>query len=200
MIKKTIKYKNYADEMETEDFYFHLSEGELTLMQLSAIDQNTESFQDKLDKIAKGLQGKELAAVFQEMIELSYGEKTTDGKRFDKDPALFRIFKSTGAYSVLVKELINDHDFAIEFINGLMPSDLKKSVSREVETLQASTDEARRLSEGRMQGYQKKAEPSTIQTVPELPAAAPILETPEVDLSQLSADELRAMIQSGSVQ
>jgi hypothetical protein len=193
MIKKTIEFKNYAGETETSDFYFNLSEGELTLMQLSAIDQNTESFQDKLDKIARGLQGRELAEVFRELIELSYGEKTTDGKRFDKDPSLFRIFKSTGAYSKLVYQLVNDHDFAIQFINGLMPDDLKGKVQQEVD---ART--ARERSEAQMSGYQKKQEStqSAIETVPELPAAEPVLE--RQDLSNLSKEELLERLQGGN--
>lgn len=191
MIKKTITYKNYAGQEEKEDFFFHLSKGELTLIQLSAIDQNTESFQDKLDKIAKGLQGRELAQVFQELIELSYGEKTTDGKRFDKDPALFRIFKSTGAYSELVVELISDHAFAAEFVNGLMPEDLKDAVKQDVAAVQTSQT-ARERSETQLSGYQKKQEPSSIKTVPELPAAEPVLE----DLSSLSKEDLLARLQA----
>jgi hypothetical protein len=199
MIKKTIEFTNYLGEEESEEFYFNLSQGELTLMQLSAIDQNTEGFDDKLNKIAKGLKGKELAKVFEEMVELSYGEKSTDGKRFIKSPELFAIFKSTGAYSKLITELISNHDFAIEFVNGLMPADLKSAAQKDTNKVLS----ARERSEANMKGFQKKVDPEPkVEIVPELPTESQeVPVNPEVpsqvkDLSSMSREELIAHLQS----
>lgn len=185
MIKQTIKYKDYNNKDQTDDFMFNLSKGELVLMQLAAVDQNTESLQDKLEKIGKYLQGKELADLFEEIILSAYGEKSVDGTRFIKDPELTKRFKSTGAYSELVVNMITDADYAAKFVNGLMPENLRDEVNKEVASV-------REKSEAKMQGFQQKQAPAT-QTVPELPTSAPVLESDvekKEDLSSLPHEEL----------
>lgn len=196
MIKKTITFTNFNDEKETEDFYFNMSKGELVKLQLSAVDQKTDGFQDKLEKLGKNLQGKEVVEVMDDFITLSYGVRSTDGKRFMKSPELVSDFKSTGAYSELLVELFREDGKGFtEFVNGLMPSDLRNAVNQEVAS-------ARERSETQMTGHQKKAEAqkSTMEVVPELPAASPVLEgtvaTEHQDLSSLSKEELLARLQA----
>lgn len=184
MILKTIKFKNYAGEEEVGNFYFNLSKGELVKMQMSAIDHRTESFQDKLEKIGSSLNGKALIAVIDEMIDNSYGVKTSDGKRFIKTAEDLEYFKSTEAYSELVVELCTDAEKAAEFVNGLIPADLREQVNQEVK--KASAEEIRQRSLQQKGGFnQKQEEPkSTVQQVPELPTvieetAEPVLENTE---------------------
>jgi hypothetical protein len=194
MIKKTMTYKNYNDEMETEDFYFNLSKGELVLMEMSAIDRNVEGMQDKLDLIAKTRDGRKLAGIFKEIVATSYGVRSHDGKRFIKNPENLEDFESTGAYSDLIVELATEADKAAAFINGLMPQDLRDSVKQEVAKTSQS---ARERSEAQLQGFQKKAEAPSVTTVPELPTSAPVLEAssievPKVDVANMTREELIA--------
>ena len=205
MIKKTLTFKNFRKETETEDFYFNMSEGELTLMHIRAIDQKNESFSDKLDKISKGLQGAELADVIEDLVLRSYGVKTSDGKRFRKNPEILEEFTSSNAYSTLITELFSIEGSLAEFINGVVPDDLVKS-SEQAAQKQINAREASLAAKG---GYNKKQEkPSEVVHSPasiepslevELPASAPILEvTPEatpaqVDLNSLSHEELVEM-------
>lgn len=213
MIKKTITFKNFNDESETADFYFNMSKGELVKQQMAAIDQHTESFQDKLEKISKNLQGAALIEVLDEIILDGYGEKTTDGKNFVKirnGVKLVENFMSSGAYSELVVELCTVEGAMADFVNGLVPADLKESVRQEVaKTTAAQT--ARERSEAQLQGFQKKAEvpkPAFV-AVPEVPTVIegteePVLgtvvssEPTPVDINSLSADEMRAMLASGA--
>ncbi len=202
MIKKTLEFKNFRGEKENVEFYFNMSEGELIKLQLSAIDQKTESFQDKLQKIAKGLQGRELVNTIDDLVLNSYGVKSTDGKRFVKNNDLLEEFTSSNAYSALIKELFTDADKLAEFVNGVVPEDLVESTKAEAE--QMSAREKALAAKG---GYNQKQEApkSTVVIEPtlptELPASSPVLEvTPEVtpaavDLNSLSKEELLAMAQ-----
>lgn len=167
MILKTITFENYNGETETESFYFNLSKGELVKMQMAAIDQRTESFQDKLEKIGKNLNGKALIEVIDEVIDSSYGVKTIDGKSFQKTPKDLLDFKSSGAYSELVVELCTDAEACGAFMNGLVPANLRDEVKKEVSQSQT----ARERSQAGLQGFNKKQEAPkpTVQQVPELP-------------------------------
>jgi len=205
MIKKTLEFKNFLGEKETGDFYFNMSEGELIKIQLSAIDQKTESFQDKLQKIAKGLQGAELVKVIDELILGAYGVKSTDGKRFVKNADLLEEFTSSNAYSVLLKELYTDAGKLAEFVNGVVPADLVESTKAEAEQLSAREKAEQALAAKGGFNQKQEAPKSTVTVEPtlptELPASAPVLEaTPEVspstvDLNSLSKEELVAMAQ-----
>lgn len=209
MISKTIKFRNFNDEEEVGTFYFNMSKGELVKQQMGAINQHVESFQDKLEKIGKNLQGAELIEVLDEIILDGYGEKTTDGKNFTKvrnGVRLVENFMSSGAYSELVVELCTVEGAMADFINGLMPADLKESVRQEVEKT-AAAQTARERSEASLSGFQKKAEPAkaTVKTVPELTTVieeteAPVLsgEVEQVDINSLSADQMRAMLAGGA--
>lgn len=200
MIKKTIKYKDYAGNEKVEDFYFNMSKGELVLMEMSSVDENTEGMNDKLNRLIASRNGKEIADTFKEIVDLSYGERTVDQTRFQKEDAngksLAVRFRSTGAYSELIYELATDADKGAEFVNGLMPAGLRDEVKKEVDSRTA-----RERSEAKLQGFQKKTEPSVTQ-VPELPASEPVLEKtpePEEDLTQLSKEELLAKLQTSSI-
>lgn len=193
MIKKTIKFTNFLDQEEQDDFYFNFSKGELVKMQMAAIDQHTESFTDKLEKIGKNLQGAELVAVLDDIILNGYGEKTTDGKGFVKvrnGVRLSESFQSSGAYSELVTELCTNATAMAEFVNGLMPANLREQVRQEAATSQS----ARERSQATLQGHMPKQEApkSTVEVVPELPAAEPVLEAPVAQEHSIS--DLEAML------
>lgn len=216
MIKKTLTFKNFRNETETEDFYFNMSEGELTMMQIAAIDQKTESFSDKLDKIAKGLQGQELVNVIDDLVLRSYGVKSSDGKKFRKNSELLEDFTSSGAYSVLITELFSLEGSLAEFINGVVPEDLVQKSKQEAEAQMSARERSLAAKGGFNPKQAQKSATSEVQHSPaavepslpaELPASAPILEvTPEadpatVDLNALSREDLLALAsrQQGAV-
>jgi hypothetical protein len=203
MIKKTLTFKNFKKETETEDYYFNMSEGELTKMQVAAIDQKNESFSDKLDKISKGLQGQQLVEVIDDLVLRSYGIKSTDQKRFVKNPQILEEFTSSGAYSVLITELFSLEGSLAEFINGVVPDDMVQN-SKAAAEKELTAREKSLASKGGFNQKQEKApevthSPAAVEpSLPsELPASAPVLEVTSeavVDVSSLSHEELLAMV------
>lgn len=168
MIKKTITYENFAEEQVTETFLFNMSKGELTILQLAAIDQRTESLQDKLEKIGKSLQGQELADVLDELIMKTIGEKTTDGKGFVKNDQIRDNFKISGAWSELVHELCSDAEAMAEFVNGLMPKNLRNEVANNDAVKTRTAQQVREDALAAKGGHNKPQAPKSVQTVPEL--------------------------------
>ena len=121
MYSKTIKYLDYNDVERTETFSFNLTKAELVNMQLSK-DGGMEAY---INKITTTMDGKELSKLFKDLILMSYGEKSDDGKRFIKSPELSEAFAQTEAFSQLYMELLTNYDAAQAFVNGIMPKDIR---------------------------------------------------------------------------
>lgn len=123
MYKKTMTYTDYNGEERTEDFYFNLTKAEITEMELS-----TEGgLHDKIERITKAKDVPEIIRLFKELIMKAFGIKSPDGKRFIKSEQLSEEFSQTQAYSDFFIELATNSDAASEFVNGIMPSDMKSS-------------------------------------------------------------------------
>lgn len=129
MYKKTMTYTDYNGEERTEDFYFNLTKAEITEMELS-----TEGgLRDKIQRITKAKDVPEIIRLFKELVLKAFGVKSPDGKRFIKSEKLSEEFSQTEAYSDFFMELATNSNAASEFVNGIMPSDMKPStVSLEV--------------------------------------------------------------------
>lgn len=126
MIAKTVKYKDFNGTEREEKFFFNLTKAEVTEMELSTSGGLAES----IKQIVAAQDTPSIIKVFKDLILKSYGEKTLDGKRFrkvdDNGVRLAIAFSETEAYSKLFMELATDDKAAAEFVNGIMPSDLKE--------------------------------------------------------------------------
>lgn len=127
MLKKTITYTDYSGIERTEDFYFNLSKAEILEMQLSV----NGGFAEMLQKIIKAKDFPTLVKTFKELILMSYGEKSEDGRRFVKSKEISDAFAQTEAYSILFMELSNDDKAASEFVNGILPVDLVSQINND---------------------------------------------------------------------
>lgn len=125
MLKKTITYTDYNGVERTEDYYFNLTEAELTEMEMST----SGGFAEMLKSIVDSKDIPAVMEVFKKIILKSYGEKSPDGKYFRKSEELCSNFASTEAYSKLYMELYQDTDAATKFINGIIPSNLQAKVA-----------------------------------------------------------------------
>ena len=117
MLKKVIKYVDYADNFREETFYFNLNKAELTDMQLST----TGGLDKLIEKISESQDTKTLISLFKEIILKSYGDKSPDGRRFIKSQELRDEFSQTEAFVQLYMELIELPGAASAFVNGIMP-------------------------------------------------------------------------------
>ena len=123
MFKKTIKYKDFFGDERTEDFYFNMNKAEVVEWQYSVNGGINRLF----EKIVNDGDQSLLVNMIKDLIRRSYGERSIDGKRFEKKrngQYLFDDFEQTMAYDALFMELIQDEKAAADFINGLMPPDL----------------------------------------------------------------------------
>lgn len=127
MLTKTIKYTDYNGEEREEKFLFNLSKAELMEMELGT----TGGMVETLKKIIEVKDTPSLVKIFKDLILKSYGEKSADGKRFikiDNEGNPLSIgFSQTEAYSNLFMELATNSVSAIEFVKGIIPSDIEIS-------------------------------------------------------------------------
>lgn len=126
MLKKTIKFNDYNGVERTEDFYFNLSKAELMEMEMSTSGGLAEMIQ----KIIATQDAPAIIKIFKDLVLKAYGEKSLDGKYFnkfdDEGRPLSAKFAQTEAYSILFMELATDADEAAKFINGIIPQDVNQ--------------------------------------------------------------------------
>lgn len=120
MIKKTVTYTDFDGNERTEDFYFHLTEQELTEWELS-IDGGLSGV---LQRIMKSIDTKKTMEIFKELLVKSYGVKTPDGRGFIKNKEILDSFTCTQAFSDIYMELATNDKAAAEFVNGVIPKKL----------------------------------------------------------------------------
>ena len=117
MVKKTITYTDYDGNERTEDFYFNLSEAEITEMELS-MEGGMRAY---IQQIIAAKSQLELVRLFKKILLASYGKKSPDGRLFVKNDQVTAEFVAHPAYSKIYMELVTDEDKASEFVNGLIP-------------------------------------------------------------------------------
>lgn len=110
-------YTDYKGVEKKETFMFNLSEAELMDME---IDNN--GFEDYINKIINAQNYKELKDLFKEILLLSYGVRSDDGRHFYKSEKLREEFKAHPVYSDLFILFVTDTDEAIKFVNGIIPN------------------------------------------------------------------------------
>ena len=117
MLSKKITYINFDGDTVTETFYFNLTKAEVSEMQL----RHPGGYAEYLERIIDSKDSAEIMDAFTTLILDSYGEKTPDGRFFDKDEKMKKRFHTSEAYSALLMEMIEDPDSAIAFVNGSLP-------------------------------------------------------------------------------
>ena len=119
MLKKTVTYTDFDDNVRTEDFFFNLTEQEIAEMELST-EGGLGNF---INKAVAAKSQVELIELFKKLILAAYGVKSADGRRFVKNDAVREDFMSTQAFSDIYMELVQDADTASAFFNGIVPKE-----------------------------------------------------------------------------
>ena len=112
MLKKTIAYTDYNGTTRKEDFYFNLTQAEVTELEVSVEGGLVEM----INRIVAAQNGKVIIETFKDIILRAYGEKSPDGRRFIKNQEVRDAFAQTEAYSNLFMELATDAKAASEFV------------------------------------------------------------------------------------
>lgn len=123
MFCKSMTYTDFNGIERTENFYFNLTKAELAELELT-----TEGgMKNRLTAIIDSKDQAEIVRNFKKIILLAYGEKSDDGRFFEKSDAIRNRFACTQAYSDLFMELSTNAEAASEFINLTIPPDLRES-------------------------------------------------------------------------
>lgn len=128
MLAKKIKYTDYNGEEREEKFYFNITKAELLKMEL----YKKGGMQAYLRRIINEQDQVKIVQMFEEIIDMSYGKKSDDGKTFIKNPELLAEFKQSEAYSELYVELVTNADAAAAFINGVIPPQIAAAAEAEL--------------------------------------------------------------------
>lgn len=120
MLKKAITFTDYNGKSQTETFYFHLNEAELTELELSEDGGLVKT----IERITSEENHKEIVRIFKALILEAIGIKSDDGRRFIKSDTIKLEFEQSPAYPKLFMELATDADKATGFVNGVLPMSL----------------------------------------------------------------------------
>lgn len=126
MITITKEVENFLGVKKTQVERFHLTEKELFSLELS----KPGGFTSYLDKISQEEDTNALIALFEEIIEMSYGVLDASGDNFVKNAANLEKFKSTQFYSDLYIELATDAQKASDFCNGIAPKKIRERAAK----------------------------------------------------------------------
>lgn len=128
MLKKTITYMDYNDVERSEDYYFNISRAELVLMENSRAGGMNAYY----ERIVQAKDNVAIMECFKELIHISIGIKSDDGKRFIKSEEIAAAFEQSEAYSELLMELFSDAEIALDFMSKIMPANLATEASAKV--------------------------------------------------------------------
>lgn len=123
MLKETITYTDFDGNPRTEDLYFHLSPAEMTQLQFSV----PGGLKNKLEEAKQKQDGTAMMKFFVKIVEMSYGIKSGDGRRFEKSKEIYNDFSQTNAYVEFFMKLVTDQNFSKNFVDRVFP-DMNKYV------------------------------------------------------------------------
>ena len=126
MLRKEVKYKDFDGNDRKDVLWFHLNEVEITEMDL----ETSGGLVKYMESIIDTNDVNQLIAIFKDLLIRSYGERSMDGKHFYKDDNIRNEFVSSAAYPVLYMEMVSDADKAVEFINGIVPSNIREQMAK----------------------------------------------------------------------
>ncbi len=120
MFKKTITYTDYDGNQRTEEFRFNLSKAEYLMFENSVIGGMSKEIEQ-----AMAMQnGPRILEIFKDLVDRSYGVKSSDGRRFIKSPELLQEFRETEAYVNFFMELVTDLEAGKAFLREVSPAEL----------------------------------------------------------------------------
>lgn len=169
VLKKKIRYENLDGDTVEDTFYFHYNQAELAKIKLTYGDDDGDVAK-YFTALLKSGDRKAIIEAFDGLILGAYGERSLDGKRFEKkNGELAREFSETEAYSALFMELISDGGKAFQaFLRGVLPSGLQDKLDEETKLQErVATATARIQQDGMLNVELPKIELPTTKPEPE---------------------------------
>lgn len=151
MLKHTVTYTDPLTDREiTEELYFNLTKAEVYELSLDTkMPGESDAIDLRLQRIIESGNPREIFGEFKALLGMAYGMRSSDGKRFIKDPEATAAFLSSEAFSEIMMSFFRDADGAAKFIRAMLPKDLGDEAAKGMETIelpsstQAATDDDR---------------------------------------------------------
>ena len=132
MFKKTISFKDFNDNDQTQVFYFHLSKAELLTM---AADGKT--MMDRIQRIIDTNDGRGILNEFRDLIKEAAGVRSEDGSRFIKTDEAKSALMDSPAFDELLMELATNLDASVEFVRQLIPQSMQDQMLEQMKKSKA---------------------------------------------------------------
>lgn len=113
------EYLDWDGQSRKETFRFNLSPADLTELQMSV----KGGLKAVVEKAMEEQDGPKIFDLFKLILFKSYGEKSVDGRRFEKSPELSKAFSETQAYVDIFMDLVTQESFAKTFIEQTFPTE-----------------------------------------------------------------------------
>ena len=118
MYKYTITYEDFSGENVTETLYFNLTKTEA----MGLASKENGKYTEILKNIADIGNPQRILEVFSEIVLMSYGERSEDGRKFIKNDRIREEFRCSAAYDEFMTKVMTDMDFAVNFVNLVIPT------------------------------------------------------------------------------
>lgn len=129
MLVKKLKFVGYDGQEREEEFMFNLNKAEI----IKFMTQNGDYTLDKLIlRLTKERQAKRVMEIFEDLMKLSYGKVSVDGRKFEKSDELWEDFVRTEAYSDIFSSIVSDGKEAAAFVNGIIPASMADSIAKAI--------------------------------------------------------------------
>ena len=126
MFKVNVTYEDFNGNQYEESLYFNMTRVEF--MRWSAEEGSNLDLAEKMKNAVEKNDFSKIMQYFEDLIRLSYGEKSDDGKRFIKDPEKTKNFMTSPAYDELFWRITQDQEQCKAFISGVIPKIEKAAV------------------------------------------------------------------------
>lgn len=120
MFKRTLTYTDLNGKLvENEELYFNLNKIEMAKL-ANKIDPVNSDMEGVLTKLIETKNVFKIITVMADIILAAYGEKSADGKRFNKSPEITEAFENSVAYAEYVEYMLANENEAMEFVKAAM--------------------------------------------------------------------------------
>lgn len=125
MLKKEVNYTDFDGNEVKDVLWFHLNE-----IEIKEMDKDISGGLIKyMEKIIDTDNADALIDIFKDLMIRSYGIKTPDGKHFYKNDEIKNDFIHSAVFPKLYMEFITNTNAAVDFINGIVPADIRNKMA-----------------------------------------------------------------------
>lgn len=147
MYSTKVSYEDFNGDKKEETLYFFMNKPEIIRF-LKNRPQFTDEMEAMADRLAQKTPDSALYVDFMtlidELVTMSYGEKTLDGK-FRKNSTILEDFMSSNAYDALFSKFMENPKEFDAFTEGIFPADVM-------------TEEVRAEARGKIEALKEKIE------------------------------------------